>query len=273
MNDTFVQHLVEEKSLSDFLYFDLETSSEYDSFDKLESINPRKAELWKQKHLKSLNGKESERWSKYSSGISNDFNSSYLDLAPLSAEFGRIVCGSFCYLKEVSINNKNTWVGVMKSFNDNIASDTSEIDLILAPISQLFSNMHNAGKSKRLCGHNIKKFDIPWLVKRMTIQNISIPPMLHVWGKKPWELTHLDTGELWSLGDFGGYVSLDLLACSIGVPTSKDGLKGEFVGSAFHKEKKYEDIKIYCEKDVECVARICHRLSGSILPITFDSAK
>jgi hypothetical protein len=41
------------------------------------------------------------------------------------------------------------------------------------------------------------------------------------------------------------------------------------VGRNFWEFKKYEEIKDYCEEDVKCVARICHKLSGSIVPITF----
>jgi hypothetical protein len=30
-------------------------------------------------------------------------------------------------------------------------------------------------------------------------------------GKKPWEIKHLDTMELWKFGDYKNYTSLDLL--------------------------------------------------------------
>lgn len=251
--------MINETELSALLFFDLETSSEYSSYDELKENNPRKAALWATKHDKAA-AKDPEKWG-------TDYNKSYISLAPLIPEFGRIVCGSFSHVTTASSDSKMIWSGRMKSFNDNLATDKSEIDLVLKPISNLLMSLDKAGKSMRLCGHNIKKFDIPYLAKRMIMSGISVPPQLQTWGKKPWEVTHLDTSELWSFGNWDGYVSLDLLACSLEVPSPKGNLKGEYVGAAFWKDKIYGDIEKYCEGDVKCVARICHKLSGSILPL------
>jgi DNA polymerase elongation subunit (family B) len=190
-----------------------------------------------------------------------------MENAPLSAEFGRIVCGSFCYLTTVSTNGKMAWKGKMKSFYDTEASDTSEVTQVLKPISELLYNIDRAGKSMRLCGHNIKKFDIPWLGKRMIMNKVPVPVQLQTWGKKPWEVTHLDTGELWTFGNWDGYVTLDLLSASLGVPSPKSDMSGAYVGKAFWIDSEYEKIKTYCEEDVKCVARICHTLTNSSLPI------
>lgn len=250
--------MIQESELSSLLFFDLETSSEYDSLETLLRENPRKGELWKEKCAKAA--AKDKKW--------EDPYRAYKEQAPLNAEYGRIVCGSFCYIGTVSENGKMKWVGKMKSFYDNQASDTSETDQVLKPISDLLYNIDRAGKQMRLCGHNIKRFDIPWLVKRMTIREVPVPVQLQVWGKKPWEITHLDTGELWSVGSFDGYVSLDTLTCVLGIPSPKDKMKGEYVGRYFHEDKRYDDIAAYCEEDVRAGARICHKLSGSILPIS-----
>lgn len=253
--------MLQETELSSLLFFDLETSSEYSSFEELSERNPRKADLWKIKSEKAA-VKDPEKW--------GDYRKSYIEQSPLSAEFGRIVCGSFCYFSNVLVGGKMVWQGKMKSFYDKEGSETSEISSVLKPISELLYNIDRAGKSMRLCGHNIKKFDIPWLVKRMTINEVMVPAPLHVWGKKPWEVTHLDTSELWALGNWDSYISLDLLACSLGVPSPKDQMKGEYVGRYFHEFKRYIEIKNYCEEDVKCVGRICHRLTGSTVPVVFS---
>jgi hypothetical protein len=253
--------MIQETELSTLLFFDLETSSEYNSFAELQEANPRKAELWRTKCSKSAL-KEPGKWENY--------EQAYLDLSPLSAEFGRIVCGSFCYLVTSSVNGgKMVWLGKMKSFYDTERSETSEHTQVLKPISDLLYNIDRAGKSMRMCGHNIKKFDIPWLVKRMTISKVPVPVQLQVWGKKPWEITHLDTSELWSLGNWDGYVSLDVLSCSLDIPSPKSEMSGEYVGRTFWVEKDFEKIKNYCEEDVKCVARICHTLTSSSLPVQF----
>ena len=161
------------------------------------------------------------------------------------------------------------WLGKMKSFYDTERSETSEVEQVLKPISELLYNIDRAGKSMRLCGHNIKKFDLPWMIKRMVINKVTVPVQLQLWGKKPWEITHLDTSEMWSLGNWDGYVSLDTLSCALGVPSPKDEMSGEYVGKAFWVEKDSEKIKNYCEEDVKCVARICHALTSSSLSVQF----
>ena len=250
--------MIQETELSSLLFFDLETSSEYASFEELFEKNPRKAQLWKDKCEKAAQ-KDPERW--------GDYVQAYLDLAPLSPEFGRIVCGSFCYLTTASVNGKMVWQGKMKSFFDTEGSDTSEVEQVLKPISELLYNIDRAGKSMRLCGHNIKKFDIPFLSKRMIMNKVNVPIQLQTWNKKPWEVTHLDTGELWSFGNWDGYVTLDLLSASLDIPSPKENMHGSYVGAAFWKENDYIKIKDYCEEDVFCGARICHRLTLSDLPI------
>lgn len=252
--------MIQETELSSLLFFDLETSSDYATFEELRERHPRKAELWKTKHDKAA-VKDPAKWSTY--------DQSYPENAPLSAEFGRIVCGSFCYLTNSSVNGKMVWQGKMKSFYDTKVTETSETSEILKPVSDLLYNIDRAGKSMRMCGHNIKKFDVPWLGKRMIMNNVPVPVQLQTWGKKPWEITHLDTGELWTFGNWDGYVSLDVLSCSLGVPSPKGNLKGEYVGRTFWQEKDYVKIKDYCEEDVKCVARVCHRLSGSDLILDF----
>ena len=53
--------------------------------------------------------------------------------------------------------------------------------------------------------------------------------MLNVSGKKPWEIKHLDTMELWKFGDFKNYTSLDLLTYIFKIPTPKDDMDGSQV--------------------------------------------
>lgn len=246
--------MITETELPGLLFFDLETSSEFPSFEALTDANPRKAQLWKTKHDKAK-AKDPEKW--------NSYEESYKAHSPLSAEFGRIVCGSFCYLGR----GESSWKIVMKSFHDDEATVTSEVEKVLKPISILLTTLDRAGKNMRLCGHNIKKFDIPWLGKRMMMKNVPVPSQIQTWGKKPWEVNHVDTGELWSFGNWEGYVSLDLLSECFGVDSSKTKMKGEYVGAAFWELKQYEEIRMYCEEDTTCVARICHAWSKSNVPI------
>jgi len=246
--------MIEQNDLTSILFFDLETSSEYSSYEELEEHNPRKALLWKEKTEKTFAKDKSSEW--------ENCSESYTRFTPLNAEFGKIVCGSFCYLTE----DNDTLKANMKSFYDDGIKTEKEI---LVGISTLLSNIERAGRSMKLSGHYIKNFDIPWLVKRMIINRVEIPPQLRTWNKKPWEITHIDTAELWNIGVWGNHTSLDLLACSLEIQSPKENMKGAYVGQSYWIDKEYDKIAEYCEADVKCGVRICHRLSSSIKELVF----
>ncbi|RYD60587.1 MAG: 3'-5' exonuclease, partial [Verrucomicrobiaceae bacterium] len=110
-----------------------------------------------------------------------------------------------------------------------------------------------------LCAHNGKEFDYPYLCRRFIINGIAIPEPLLIAGRKPWEVRHLDTMELWKFGDYKSYTSLALLAASLGVPSPKDDIDGSMVGPVYWKEKDLARIRKYCQKDVTTVAQVLLR--------------
>ncbi len=121
--------------------------------------------------------------------------------------------------------------------------------------------------SLRLCAHNGKEFDFPYMSRRMLVQGISLPSALNLSGKKPWDNPHLDTLEMWKFGDYKHYTSLDLLATLFGIPTSKGDLDGSKVNSAYYKNKDLTRIAEYCVGDVVAVAQLFLRLKGlSLIP-------
>ena len=133
---------------------------------------------------------------------------------------------------------------------------------------QQFIEMLNkwaAGEPKYLCAHNGKEFDFPYLCRRMIINNLPIPAILNISGKKPWEVNHFDTLELWKFGDFKSYTSLNLLAHTLGIQTPKDDIDGSMVWEVYWKEKNLERIVTYCQKDVVTVAQILLRMNGEPL--------
>nr|HPI71330.1 ribonuclease H-like domain-containing protein [Tenuifilaceae bacterium] len=107
-----------------------------------------------------------------------------------------------------------------------------------------------------LCAHNGKEFDFPYLSRRMLINGIKLPGLLDTAGKKPWEVNHLDTMELWKFGDYKHYTSLNLLAYTFGIPTPKDDIDGSQVADVYYNEKDLNRIVAYCEKDVLTVAQL-----------------
>ncbi|HOZ30481.1 MAG TPA: 3'-5' exonuclease [Bacteroidales bacterium] len=173
--------------------------------------------------------------------------------AGIYSEFGRIVCISVGY-----INNDFFRV---KSFADDNEKK------LLTDFSAMIYAWDKTG-SKSLCGHNLKEFDVPYIARRMLVNGMSLPPAFNIAGKKPWEVKHLDTLELWKFGDYKHFTSLALLADLFEIPTPKDDIDGSQVYEVYYKEKDIERILRYCEKDVLCVANLLLRFLGKpIIPI------
>ena len=94
----------------------------------------------------------------------------------------------------------------------------------------------------------------------MIINQIAIPNKLNLFGKKPWEIPHLDTLELWKFGDYKHFTSLKLLTKILGIPSPKGDIDGSQVEHVFYVEKDIDRIVTYCEKDTIAVAQIFLRL-------------
>ena len=114
-------------------------------------------------------------------------------------------------------------------------------------------------KQHLLCAHNGKEFDFPYIARRMIVHQIELPEKLNLFGKKPWEISHLDTMEMWKFGDYKHYTSLKLLTSILGVPSPKDDIDGSEVASVYYKEKNLNRIVTYCEKDTIAVAQLLLR--------------
>lgn len=165
--------------------------------------------------------------------------------AGIYAEFGKIVCISvgFIYFKGTTMYFRT------KSF----AGDDEH--QLLIDFAKLLSGFCKT-KEHTLCGHNIKEFDIPYICRRMIVHQIELPSILDISGKKPWEISFIDTLELWKFGDYKNYTSLKLLTAIFGIPTPKDDIDGSQVADVYYKEHNIERIATYCQKDVVATAQV-----------------
>lgn len=174
--------------------------------------------------------------------------------AGIYAEFGKIICIS-CGFIQASGEHKRM---ILKSFYGENES------ILLFEFSEMLRKW-SGGEQRYLCAHNGKEFDFPYLCRRLVINNIPIPPLLNIAGKKPWEVNHLDTMELWKFGDFKSYTSLNLLAHTLNIPTPKDDIDGSRVWEVYWKDKDLDRIVTYCQKDVITVTQLLLRLMGEQL--------
>ena len=173
----------------------------------------------------------------------------YYRRAGIWAEFGKIVCISVGFVT-------NTTDG--RQFR--VRSFSGEEAILLTGFSELL-DAHFSQSNHRLCAHNGKEFDFPFIARRMLKHQMELPYLLQLMGKKPWEVPHLDTLELWKFGDFKHYTSLKLLAHFFDIPSPKDDMNGSDVARVYYEEDDLERIVRYCEKDVVTLAKVFLKLT------------
>ena len=126
-------------------------------------------------------------------------------------------------------------------------------------------NQHYNSQDALLCAHNGKEFDFPYIARRGLINGLNIPQILDLAGKKPWEISHLDTLQLWKFGDYKHYTSLSLLTTIFNIPTPKDDIDGSMVNEVYWKDNDLKRIAIYCEKDVVALTQLFLRFRNESL--------
>lgn len=229
--------MLEGYKVEDILFLDIETVPGVPSF---EALDPVMQQLWDKKSAYFRKPEESA--------------AEVFDRAGIYAEFGRVVCIS---VGMAFVRNGQRHFRI-KSF----ASD-SEKELLMGFGSMLSAFASDPGRN--VCGHNIKEFDIPYIARRMLINGITLPSILDIAGKKPWEVKFIDTLELWKFGDYKHYTSLNLLTTIFGIPSPKDDIDGSEVAGVYYRENNLERIAVYCEKDVLATAQLFLKLKGEPL--------
>ncbi len=228
--------MISKLNLENILFLDIETVPEAQYFSDLEVT---KQELWESKS-------QYQRKDEFTA-------EEFYERAGIWAEFGKIVCISVGYF---------TFQGDIRSFRTT--SFYGDEVKILRDFKNLLIS-HFSQTKHLLCAHNGKEFDFPYIARRMIINSIELPYKLNLFGKKPWEVPHLDTLDLWKFGDYKNYTSLKLLTNVLGIPSPKDDIDGSEVYRVYYENKDIDRIIKYCEKDTIAVAQIFLRLRGDEL--------
>lgn len=228
--------MISKLNLEDILFLDIETVPEFQHFSELDE---EKQELWEAKS-------QYQRKDEYSA-------EEFYNRAGIWAEFGKIICISAGYF---NIQGDKRTFRVTSFYGDEVKVLKDFKNLLISHFSQ---------SKHLLCAHNGKEFDFPYIARRMIIHDIELPYKLNLFGKKPWEVPHLDTLELWKFGDYKTYTSLKLLTNVLGIPSPKDDIDGSKVYEVFYKQNNIDRIITYCEKDTIAVAQILLRLRGDAL--------
>jgi len=221
--------MIQNLPIENILFLDIETVPQIDNWNNVDSTTQY---LWDKK-TKSQRKDEIE---------ASEF---YEQRAGIMAEFGMIICIS------IGMIDSNTGKLKIKTYSGE------EKDLLLS-----FCELFNSSRLNNviLCAHNGKEFDFPYIARRLLINGIQPPIPFQMFGKKPWEIPHIDTMELWKFGDWKSYVSLELLAHIFGIPSPKDDIDGSMVADIHYKDGNIDRIIHYCEKDVLTLANVFRRM-------------
>jgi predicted PolB exonuclease-like 3'-5' exonuclease len=229
--------MINKQILKNTLYFDIETAGLFETFEELQSQNNRLSLLWEKrcKWLSQNSGEEnktltpSEFWQRKAS---------------LHPEFARVVCVSF---------------GAFDDDEIKIQSFIGEESDILFKSNGVFNKAYQ--KSWKLAGHTIKNFDVPFMGKRLVINEIKPSDLIFHLNRKPWESPYLDIAEIFSFSGWGQtHTSLDLMSAVLGHESPKDSMDGSQVHKYFYSGR-IEEIKDYCEKDVLTLIKCFQSLS------------
>lgn len=232
-------------NITDILFIDIETVPQYPSF---KDVPPKLMGLWEKKS--QYIRKEGET------------TEAVYGRAGIWAEFGRIICISMGF---ILLRDEERCIRVKSFFDD-------DEKVLLQEASEQLRQFFLKKQQGRLCAHNGKEFDFPYMARRMLINGLKLPKMLDVAGVKPWETPFLDTLELWKFGDYKHYTSLDLLTHIFNIPTPKDDIDGSMVADIYYKENGLSRIVRYCEKDVVAVAQLLLRYKGEGLITCIEKA-
>jgi len=228
--------MIYDVDLEKILFLDIETVPQFEDHSKLSE-------------------KEKDFWEKKSNAFRKEQSPEEVyERAGIYSEFGKIVCISVGLIRKK--NNVN-YLRLKSFYND-------DEKVILTGFKELLKKHFNTDKHM-LCGHNGKEFDFPYIGRRMLINGIKLPLLLDIAGKKPWEVNHLDTMELWKFGDYKHYTSLNLLTHIFNIPTPKDDIDGSEVRRVYWEEKNIKRIAEYCAKDVKATVQLFLRFRGEDL--------
>jgi hypothetical protein len=226
--------MVEQIKIGNILFLDIETVPAYPSLEKVPE--PLRA-LWEKKSVYMRKEAETPE--------------SLYPRAGIYAEFGRIICIS---TGMIGIQDDKR-VFRLKSF---FAEDEKEL-------LEAFADLVTRLSQKReidLCAHNGKEFDFPYIARRMLINGVKLPALFDIAGKRPWEVRHLDTMELWKFGDHKHYTSLELLALVFNLESPKSDIDGSQVALVYWNDKDLKRIVEYCHRDVITIAQLMLRYKG-----------
>jgi len=231
--------MISKTIIDNTIYIDIETCGAYSTLSDVKEKDPLLHSLW-EKRCKWLSKNIDE-------GESAEIEDLWTKRSSLHPEFGKIICITFGVFTQAGEEKITSFYG------------EDEYD-ILVKSNKVLSNSRMKGFN--IAGLNIKNFDIPYMGKRMLANKINPDTSIQSWNKKPWELSYMDLGDIFSFGAWGqSFSSLELISHTLGVESSKGEMEGSDVHDYYWNKGKIEEIKDYCERDVICTMKCFKEIS------------
>ena len=223
------------QNLKDILFLDIETVGCVDHYSRLSE------------RLKTQWARKANFFKREEGQTDEDL---FHEKAGIYAEFGKVIVIA---VGKYSENEKGE-----RGLRTKFFADHDEKKLL----TDFKGMLEKLDPSTKLCAHNGKEFDFPYMSRRMLVNGISLPSLLDFAGRRPWEIPHLDTMELWKFGDYKHYTSLDLLAAIFNIPSSKGAMDGSMVNEVYYRDKELNKIAEYCVGDVVAIAQLYLKMKG-----------
>ncbi len=174
----------------------------------------------------------------------------YAETAPLFAEYGKIFCVSLGYVSNHHLNIKT------------IQGEEKEV---IETLFKMVDAFQSSWGSVNLCGHSVKSFILPYVMRRAIINDIPVQYLFDASGLKPWDITWMhDIKELWQ-GTAYKSASLLSLAHTFNLDYAESIILGKDVTTMYLNDE-VEEITHRCEVNV----RICHDVLKRMAGIKTD---
>ena len=176
----------------------------------------------------------------------------YQEVAGLYPEYGKIICISIGFIKNGNFQ-KVSFVGGEYELLSNFQFG----------INAAYDRMQKGG-DVYVVGHNVGFFDIPYLVKRMNIAGLLVPPFLHQAFLQPWNKKIIDTATEWRAGNTTGDATIDTICEVMGIESPKHGVVDGSKMTAYYYSNDYDvnEVVAYCERDIDSVFNLFTKLQS-----------
>jgi DNA polymerase elongation subunit (family B) len=231
--------------LEELLFIDIETVCKFKTYQDFVEDNPKLASLFDLRMETFL--KDDEK------NMSKEER--YFKKSSLFPEFSKILTisyGIIRYDKETDVYRKH--------IGNIINKDEKKV---LQDFVIILNKATSKNKSLKFCGHNIDAFDIPFIIKRMLINNISLPNKLILHKHKPWDYPTIDTMKFWKFGSFE-WTSLDTVCTVMDIPSPKtEEVNNKVISDLYHGDDpdSLKKIHEYCNNDVDAVINLMLKFS------------